>query len=229
MGKAFVERLTPAGATVQTTARSPRPDLQRRDRLIQADVSTAEGAAQIVQETPARLGGVDVMVKVVGGSSSPPGGVLALSDEDWQLDLSQNVFSAVRLDRGLLPTMMEQGSGVIIHVSSIQRHQPLKATLAYTAAKAALTTYSKGLANEVAPCGIRGNSVAPGMMETTAARRLIDRLVSTAGIGAATAPRGRMEVPGGFPKRRPGPAPRVRNRLRGPGGRLTLEVSRRGI
>ena len=204
MGKAIVERLTHAGATVLTTARSTPPDLQTPDRLLQADVSTAEGAAQIVQETPARLGGVDVLVNVVGGSSSPPGGVLALSDEDWQLDLNQNVFSAVRLDRGLLPTMMEQGSGVIIHVSSIQRHQPLKATLAYTAAKAVLTTYSKGLANEVAPCGIRVNSVAPGMMETTAASRLIDRLVSTAGIDRDTARRGLMDSPGGIPMGRPG-------------------------
>src|SRR5260221_11366445 len=99
--------------------------------------------------------------------------------------------------------MMEQGSGVIIHVSSIQRHQPLKATLAYTAAKAALTTYSKGLANEVAPCGIRVNSVAPGMMETTAASRLIDRLVSTAELEPDSAPPGAMDFPGGAPKCRP--------------------------
>src|SRR5260221_683911 len=197
MGKAIVERLTHAGATVLTTARSTPPDLQTPDRLLQADVGTAEGAAQIVQETPARLGGVDVLVNVVGGSSSPPGGVLALSDEDWQLDLNQNVFSAVRLDRGLLPTMMEQGSCVVIHVSSIPPHQPLKATFGYTAAKAALTTYSKGLANEVAPCGIRVNSVAPGMMETTAASRLIDRLVSTAGGDPATPPPGVLGFPRG--------------------------------
>src|SRR5258708_22727846 len=78
MGKAIVERLTHAGATVLTTARSTPPDLQTPDRLLQADVSTAEGAAQIVQETPARLGGVDVLGNGVGGSSSPPGGGLAL-------------------------------------------------------------------------------------------------------------------------------------------------------
>ena len=95
MGKAIVERLTHADATVLTTAGSTPPDLQTPDRFLQADVSTAEGAAQIVQETPARLGGVDVLVNVVGGSSSPPGGVLALSDEDWQRDLNQNMFSAV--------------------------------------------------------------------------------------------------------------------------------------
>jgi len=67
-------------------------------------------------------------------------------------------MAAVRLDRGLLPGMIERGSGVIIHVSSIQRKLPLyQATLVYAAAKAALTTYSKGLSNEVGPKGIRVN------------------------------------------------------------------------
>jgi NAD(P)-dependent dehydrogenase (short-subunit alcohol dehydrogenase family) len=181
MGKAIVELLTHAGATVMTTARSTPADLQTPDLFIQADVSTAEGAAKIVKETIDRLGGVDVLVNVVGGSSSPPGGALALSDDDWQQNLNKNLFSAVRLDRGLLPSMVEQRSGVIIYFSSIQRNMPLKATLAYAAAKAALTTYSKGLANEVAPYGIRVNSVAPGMIETAAASRLIDRLASSSG------------------------------------------------
>jgi NAD(P)-dependent dehydrogenase (short-subunit alcohol dehydrogenase family) len=61
------------------------------------------------------------------------------------------------------------GSGVIIHISSIQRRLPLfEATLAYAAAKAALTTYSKGLSKEVGPRGLRVNTVAPGYIETTA-------------------------------------------------------------
>jgi NAD(P)-dependent dehydrogenase (short-subunit alcohol dehydrogenase family) len=84
-----------------------------------------------------------------------------LSDEEWQKELSINLMVAVRLDRGLLPGMLKQGSGVIIHISSIQRRLPLfEATLAYAAAKAALTTYSKGLSNEVGPKGVRVNTVA---------------------------------------------------------------------
>src|SRR5258708_3999004 len=204
MGKAIVERLTHAGATVLTTARSTPPALQTPDLFIQADASTAEGTAQIVKETLARLGGVDALVNVVGGSSSPPGGVLALSDEDWQRELNANLFSAVRLDRGLLPTMVEQGSGVIIHFSSIQRHMPLQATLAYAAVKAALTTYSKGLANEVAPYGIRVNSVTPGMIETAAASGLIDQLASSSGTDRDTARQGLMDSLGGIPLGRPG-------------------------
>jgi len=66
--------------------------------------------------------------------------------------LNGNLLGAVRLDRGLLPSMLEKGAGVIIHISSIQRRLPLfEATLAYAAAKAALSNYSKGLSNEVGP------------------------------------------------------------------------------
>ena len=96
--------------------------------------------------------------------------------------VEQNLLAAVRLDRGLLPSMLEQGAGVIIHISSIQRRLPLfEATLAYAAAKAALSNYSKGLSNEVGPKGVRVVSVAPGFIETTAATALIDRLAASSG------------------------------------------------
>ena len=61
--------------------------------------------------------------------------------------------------------MIQTGAGSIVHMSSIQRKMPLyDATLAYAAAKAALTTYSKGLANQLAPHGIRVNTVSPGFI-----------------------------------------------------------------
>lgn len=124
-----------------------------------------------------RLGGLDILVNNVGGSAAPSGGALALTDHHWQATFNTNLFSAVRLDRGLLPPMLKQGSGVIFHISSIQRRLPLfEATLPYAAAKAALTNYSKGLSNEVEPMGIRVNTVAPGFIETSAAQALIERL-----------------------------------------------------
>ncbi len=81
--------------------------------------------------------------------------------------------------------MLKQGRGVIVHVSSIQRTLPLfEATLAYAAAKAALTNYSKGLSKEVSPRGVRVNSVAPGYTETEAAVALVERLAAAAGTSA---------------------------------------------
>ncbi|MHC5760465.1 oxidoreductase [Nostoc sp.] len=128
-----------------------------------------------------------------------------MTDDDWQQTFNANLFTAVRLDRAFLPKMLEQGSGVIIHISSIQRTLPLyDATLAYAAAKAALTNYSKGLSNEVAPRGVRVNTVAPGFIETTAATELIKRLAENAGTDFDTARLGLMDSLGGIPMGRPG-------------------------
>jgi NAD(P)-dependent dehydrogenase (short-subunit alcohol dehydrogenase family) len=205
MGEAIVKRLRQAGATVITTARSKPNELQSPDLFIQSDISTPDGVEKVVKEVLDRLGGVDILINNVGSSSAPSGGVLALSDDDWQQTFNANLFAAVRLDRGFLPKMLEQGSGVIIHISSIQRTLPLyDATLAYAAAKAALTNYSKGLSNEVAPRGVRVNTVAPGLIETTAATGLIERLAANAGTDFDTARLKLMDSLGGIPMGRPG-------------------------
>ena len=81
-----------------------------------------------------------------------------------------------------------------------------EATLAYAAAKAALTTYSKGLSNEFSPKGIRINTVAPGYTETTAAQALVVRLAEQSGVDEATARQGLMDSLGGIPLGRPGAA-----------------------
>ena len=205
MGEAIVQRLRGSGATVVTTARSAPADLLQPDLFIAADLSTTEGVEKVVSSVRERLGGVDILVNNVGGSSAPGGGFAALSDDDWQAALNQNLLAAVRLDRGLLPAMVRQGSGVIIHISSIQRRLPLfEATLAYAAAKAALSNYSKGLSNEVGPKGVRVVSVAPGFIQTTAATALIDRLAASSGTDANTAREQLMQSLGGIPLGRPG-------------------------
>src|SRR5207247_7416739 len=130
-----------------------------------------QGIARLAGEALARLCGVHILVNTLGGSSSPPGGVLAVSDEQWQKDIDLNLFSAVRLDRALLPSMLAQGSGVIVHVTSIQSRMPLNQTIPYAAAKAALTSYSKALSNEVAQKGVRVDAVTPGVTATAAAER----------------------------------------------------------
>ena len=205
IGEAIVKRLTNGGAKVLTTARSTPANLEAGVLFVQADISTADGVNKVVTATLECLEGIDILVSNVGGSSAPSGGALALSDEDWQNAIDANLFAAVRLDRGLLPSMLKQRSGVIIHISSIQRTLPLwEATLAYAAAKAALTNYSKGLSKQVGPHGIRVNSVAPGFIETTAAEALIERLAKDAGTDVNTARQGLMDSLGGIPLGRPG-------------------------
>lgn len=203
IGLAAVNRFTRGGATVLTTARSVAADGNGRN-MIQADVGSVEGSDRVIRETLDRLGGLDILVNSVGGSTAPAGGFLASTDAHWLDTFQLNLFSAVRLDRGFLPSMLRQGSGVIIHVSSIQRTLPLfEATLAYAAAKAALSNYSKGVSKEVSPRGIRVNSVAPGYTETEAAVALVDRLASQGGIDADAARNAVMNSLGGIPLGRP--------------------------
>ncbi len=205
MGEAIVRRLREAGATVFTTARSAPAILPEADLFIAADLSTAQGAAAVAAAALERMGGIDVLVNNVGGSSAPSGGFAVLTDDDWLAAINQNLLAAVRLDRALLPAMLAQGAGVIVHISSIQRRLPLyEATLAYAAAKAALTTYSKGLSNEVSPKGVRVLSVAPGFIETEAATHLVERLAQASGTDQVAARQDLMDSLGGIPIGRPG-------------------------
>ncbi|XOV90641.1 MAG: oxidoreductase [Pseudomonadota bacterium] len=152
VGAATVEALVHEGARVIVAARS-KPALALDGVIyVTADVSAEEGTGVISQAVLEHFVGVDILINVVGGSSSPSGGFAALDDMCWLIELNDNLMSAVRLDRLLLPSMLDQRSGVIVHVTSIQRILPLpESTIAYAAAKAALSTYSKALSKEVTP------------------------------------------------------------------------------
>jgi NAD(P)-dependent dehydrogenase (short-subunit alcohol dehydrogenase family) len=171
--------------------------------FVAADVATAAGCATVVDAVGRHLGGVDIIVHVVGGSSAPAGGFAVLDDDEWQKEFNLNLMPAVRLDRALLPAMMKW-RGVIVHVTSIQGQMPLpKSTLAYAAAKAALSNDSKGLSKEVGPKRIRVVLVAPGWIETSAATALVSRLAVEAGSDEQAARQGLMDSLGGIPIGRP--------------------------
>jgi len=204
VGAAVVQALLDAGATVLATARAVPDSAPDGARYIAADLTTAAGCATVARAAGDRLGGVDILVNVLGGSSAPGGGFAALDDDAWRRELDQNLMPAVRLDRALLPAMIEQGSGVIVHVTSIQHELPLpESTTAYAAAKAALSTYSKSLSKEVTPKGVRVVRVSPGWVETEAAVGLAERLARQAGTDYEGGKQLIMRSLGGIPLGRP--------------------------
>ncbi|MEQ9675467.1 MAG: SDR family oxidoreductase [Roseovarius indicus] len=202
-GAATVDLLRALGADVLTTARS-RPETLAADGFVAADLSTAEGCKAVADTVQGTLGGVDIVVHMVGGSSAPGGGHAALGDVEWQRELDLNLFPAVRLDRVLVPQMVAQGHGVVVHVTSIQRVLPLPdATTAYAAAKAALSAYSKSLSKEVSPKGVRVVRVSPGWIETEASVRLAERLAAEKGTDYEGGKEIIMQSLGGIPIGRP--------------------------
>jgi NAD(P)-dependent dehydrogenase (short-subunit alcohol dehydrogenase family) len=202
-GAATVELFRSLGASVLTTARSA-PANARQDLFVAADLTTSDGCSAVAEAVKGELGGVDIVVHMLGGSSAPGGGFQALSDSQWQKELDLNLFPAVRLDRALIPGMIAQGRGVVIHVSSIQRLLPLpESTTAYAAAKSALSTYSKSLSKEVAPKGVRVVRVSPGWIETEAAVALARRLGEAAGTDVEGGKTIIMDALGGIPIGRP--------------------------
>ena len=155
------------------------------------------------------LGGVDIVVHCVGASFTRPGGALGTSDADWQLALETNLLSAVRLDRALLPAMVARGRGAIVHISSLQWKRPHASSPAYGPAKAALTSYSKVLANEFAPAGIRVNTITPGFIATSGAERRIAQMMAESGASREQAEGRLVDLIGGIPLGRAGAAAEV--------------------
>jgi NAD(P)-dependent dehydrogenase (short-subunit alcohol dehydrogenase family) len=204
IGAAVVNVLQSAGAQLFATARSVPEATSAGVRYIAADLTTAEGCADVAEAVLEQLGGIDIVVNVLGGSSAPGGGFAVLDDNQWFKEINQNLMPAVRLDRALLPSMIAQGSGVIIHVTSIQHQLPIpESTTAYAAAKAALSTYSKSLSKEVTPKGIRVVRVSPGWVETEAAVNLAERLGHQAGTDYQGGKQIIMKSLGGIPLGRP--------------------------
>jgi NAD(P)-dependent dehydrogenase (short-subunit alcohol dehydrogenase family) len=204
IGFAIASRFLSAGAAVAITARA-LTDKPEKMLGIAADLATASGIDAVVNEIQSSWGGLDILVNNLGASNAPPGGFEALTDDFWQNILDVNLLAPVRLDRAFIPRMISQGSGVVIHIGSIAHIMPqTKSTLAYSAAKGALRTYSKGLAREVAPNGVRVNMISPGFIETSGAKKQIAQIQENTGVTAELARQQIMDMIGGIPLGRTG-------------------------
>lgn len=203
-GRAIAERLSNAGAQVIITARN-KPEIANENHyFISADLSTLTGTQKVAEEVFGKFGSLDILVNNLGGSETKAGGFAVLNDEDWERAIQINLLAPVRLDRVFLPKMIEQKSGVIIHIASIQGKLPLyDSTMPYAAAKAGLINYSKSLSNEVAPKGVRILTVSPGWIMTSASERMMERIAESSNISKEEATQSVMDALGGIPFGRP--------------------------
>jgi NAD(P)-dependent dehydrogenase (short-subunit alcohol dehydrogenase family) len=181
LGRATVDRFLAGGARVITSARGALDPIDGVE-FVQADLTTAEGGEALAKAALERLGGVDILAHVLGGSTTPGGGFVALTDDYWLSELNLNLLATVRLDRLLIPQMIARGAGAVVHVTSIQSVLPLpEATTAYAAAKAALRTYSKSISKELGPKGVRVNAVSPGWIMTEGTGVFLERIQAANG------------------------------------------------
>lgn len=203
-GRAIAERLKNAGATVVISARNQPETPDKELHFISADLSKPEAAAKVACEVLERFGKLDILVNNLGGSETPGGGFAALTNTDWEETIQANLLAPVRLDKAVLPQMLEGKSGVIIHIASIQGKLPLyDSTLPYAAAKAGLINYSKGLSKEVSPKGVRVLTVSPGWIMTEASIRMMERISESSNVPIKEAEKSVMTALGGIPYGRP--------------------------
>lgn len=198
IGKAIADELAKAGAQVIVSART-KPE-QTPHRFIAADLTDADQVAALASEIGIQFGGIDILINNVGGLTTPGGGFSTLTDAHWEQELQLNLISAIRLDRTLLPQMIAQQSGVIIHISSVAGKQALwNLNLAYAVSKAALNSYSKALATELASKGVRVLTVAPGATKTPPMEKFITDYAASVGISVEEGMKQLMAQTGGIP------------------------------
>jgi NAD(P)-dependent dehydrogenase (short-subunit alcohol dehydrogenase family) len=136
----------------------------RRVLAIVCDVATAEGCNALVEATVKEFGGADILINNAGTGSNET--IMDAPDDKWQFYWDLHVMAAVRLARGLVPTMKARGGGVILNNASICATQPLWYEPIYNTTKAALVMASKNMSSEFIKDGIRVNAVNCGFVLT---------------------------------------------------------------
>ena len=148
------ERLAEAALEVEAAARKPN-----MVTAVQADVSTIDGVARVIEKAVETFGGLDVLVNNVGRAGGAD--LLGTSDADWQAAFDETLFPAIRASRLAVPHMRQRGGGSIVMIASIYGREA-GGRMTYNAVKAAEISLAKSLAQQLAPLNIRVNSVAPG-------------------------------------------------------------------
>jgi NAD(P)-dependent dehydrogenase (short-subunit alcohol dehydrogenase family) len=168
IGLAITKLLVEEGARVVAGARTADGLAGLRGvTSLKLDLAAPDGPAKLVAAAVEEHGRVDILVNNVGAVRLRLGGFLATSDEEFEWAMRVNFFAAVRATRAALGPMLKGGGGAIVNVASVNAFfEPDAAVLDYGAAKAALVNFTKSVAMEFGPRGVRVNAVSPGPVST---------------------------------------------------------------
>lgn len=171
IGRAIAEELASAGARVAVVATGADRAQAVADELpgeghagFGCDVSDSDGCQTLVADVQAALGDLDILVNNAGITRDNI--LVRLKDEDWSSVLDTNLSGAFYLIRAAARGMMKRRSGNIVNVSSVVALTGNRGQSNYAAAKAALISLTKSVAQELASRGVQANAVAPGFIET---------------------------------------------------------------
>jgi len=176
IGRATAEALAASGAGVainfhrnEAGAEAARMQIAGgggRAIIVQGDVTQASEVQSLVEQTVAEFGAIDILVNNAG-SLVERLKILELTEERWDEVINLNLKSAFLCCRAIAASMMERKAGAVINVSSIAgRNGGALGSIHYSTAKGGLITFTKGLAKELAPFGVRVNAVSPGVIDT---------------------------------------------------------------
>jgi meso-butanediol dehydrogenase/(S,S)-butanediol dehydrogenase/diacetyl reductase len=139
-------------------------ELGSRAMTVSGDMTRSEDLDRLVQETLSKFHRIDILVNNAGLFKGAP--LHEISDEQYDEMMNINMRAVFQLTRRVLPVMMEQKSGNIIHISSILGIIAVPQVAVYNISKGALNQFSRSIAVEYGSYGIRSNSICPGLIET---------------------------------------------------------------
>lgn len=219
LGKATAIQLAREGAQVVMCSRNPEAieaaATEARDEAgrsgnggdaigLAADVTLQADVDTLLQTALDRYRRVDILITNAGG---PPAGSFETFDvEDFQQAIDLNLMSTIRLSKAVVPSMIDQGGGSIVNITSISVKQPLAGLILSNTARTGVIGLAKSMANELGQYNIRVNSVGPGPTRTDRILDLAQQQADSRGVGldaaisqqASGIPMGRLGEPEEF-------------------------------
>jgi 3-oxoacyl-[acyl-carrier protein] reductase len=190
IGRAIAEALAAAGADVAICSRARDrvapvaeaiTDATDRDAIaVECDVTDAEAVDRLVDRTVDRFGGVDVLVNNAGGSSGEDAPLHRVDEDSWDWHVDVNLKGPFLCTRAVLPHMVDDGGGRIVHVGSVNGLTGIGLT-PYSAAKSGLLALSRNVAVRYGHAGVRSNVLSPGTVVTATRREEMDETEERAG------------------------------------------------